>query len=329
MSGAPRILVTDYTWADTRRERAVVREIGAELIEASATDEATLIEQSRGVDAILTCFAQVTANVIAAAGSGLRVIARYGVGVDNIDVDAASARGIPVTNVPDYCVTEVAEHVLAGIFALERGITVYDRASRAGDAHLQTELATRRISNRTLGVIGGGRIGTEVARIASAMGMRVLVHHPSGRAGAALRQLLAESDYVSLHVPLTPRTAGMVDGDFLRAMRPESFLLNAARGGIVDSVALADALEQGEIAGAALDVVDVDHPAVAERLRQHPRVILTPHTAFYSIESIETLADEAAQSVADVLAGRTPRHIVNADALSWALRNTKHTDTTQ
>jgi D-3-phosphoglycerate dehydrogenase / 2-oxoglutarate reductase len=310
MSSRPRVLVTDYTWADTGRERAILKEIGAELIEAPAVDEASLVAYARDVDAILTCFGQVTANVIASAGPRLKVIARYGVGVDNIDVVEATNRGVPVTNVPDYCVDEVAEHVIAGIFALERGITVYDRA-RAEDAHLRTDLGTRRISDRTLGIIGGGRIGSATARLATSLGMRTLVHHPTGRAGAALADLLSDSDYISLHVPLTPETSEMVDADFLAAMKPTSFLLNAARGGVVDTVALADALDQGRIAGAALDVVESEDADAISRLRSHERVILTPHTAFYSLESVRALADTAARSVVDVLTGRAPHHLVN------------------
>lgn len=308
----PRVLITDHTWPNTSVERRILAEIDADVVEVVATDEESLIEAARGADAIITCFANVSEQVIEAAGPGLRVIARYGTGVDNIDVKAAAVRGIPVTYVPVYCVDEVAEHTLAFIFALERAITTYDRASREGTAALDTTLGTRRISGRTLGLIGGGRIGQAVAQRAAALGINVLTHHPSGREGTVpLSRVLAESDYVSLHLPLTESTRHLVDREFLASMRPGSFLLNTARGPIVDTEALADALREGNVAGAGLDMLDDAASEAGRAVLRHPRVIVTPHTAFYSDESIASLADQAARSVVDVLSGRVPANIVS------------------
>ncbi|MGO3141176.1 MAG: C-terminal binding protein [Galactobacter sp.] len=308
----PRVLITDHTWPDTSVERSVLAEIGAEVVEAAATDENSLIEAARGVDAIITCFATVSERVIEAAGPGLRVIARYGTGIDNIDVGAAAARGIPVTYVPVYCVDEVAEHTLALIFALERAITNYDRAGRDGTSALDTTLGTRRISGRTLGLIGGGRIGQAVAQRATALGINVLTHHPSGKAGSVpLPRLLAESDYVSLHLPLTEGTKHLVDHEFLASMRPGSFLINTARGPIVDTAALAHALSEGTIAGAGLDMLDQAESEAGQLVLQHPRSIVTPHVAFYSDESIASLAEQASRSVVDVISGREPANIVS------------------
>ncbi|WP_291279969.1 C-terminal binding protein [Galactobacter sp.] len=308
----PKVLITDHTWPDTGVERGILAELDADVVEAPAADEESLIEAARGADAIITCFANVSERVIEAAGTGLRVIARYGTGVDNIDVGAATARGIPVTYVPVYCVDEVAEHALALIFALERGVTSYDRASRGGGSALDTGLGTRRISGRTLGLIGGGRIGRAVEQRATALGMSVLMHHPSGRDGSVpLPRLLAEADYVSLHLPLTDGTRHLVNHEFLAAMRPGSFLINTARGPIVDTAALAQALNDGPIAGAGLDMVDDAESAAGHAVLEHPRTIVTPHVAFYSDESIASLADQAARSVVDVLTGREPANTVS------------------
>ena len=307
-----RVLVTDYTWADTSIERGVLAEVGAEVVEAPTGDEAELVGLVSDCDAILTCFAQVTPAVVR-AGPRLRVIGRYGIGTDNIAVDVATERGIPVTNVPEYCSDEVAEHVLAMILSLVRGLHRYDRAIREGDWSLTTGLPTRRIAGSTLGIVGHGPIGRALERRARGVGMKVLVHTRSG--GTPLRELAARSDVVSLHVPATPQTEGLVDAAFLRAMQPTAYLINCARGAVVDQRALAAALRDGVIAGAGLDVfvperLPPDHPLLAL-----DNVVATPHTAFYSEESIADLARLAARNVADVLAGRRPGAIVNPEVL--------------
>ncbi|MGY4857322.1 C-terminal binding protein [Cryobacterium sp. AP23] len=286
-------------------------EIDAEVIEASDGSEDTLVALAPGADAIMTCFAEVTPAVIRAAGASLRVVARYGVGVDNIAVEEATSLGIPVTNVPAYCVDEVAEHVLAMIFALERNLLSYNRGVRDGDWRLRTEFGTRRISGRTIGVIGGGRIGSALRARCEALGMHVLVHHLQRSSTSDLHSFLGRCDYVSLHVPLTAETRGMVNDKFFAAMRPDGFFINTARGGVVDHGALERALYEKRIAGAGVDVFDpeilpADHPLLAQ-----PNLLATPHTAFYSVESIESLAEQAARSVVDVLSGRPPQSVVN------------------
>lgn len=310
---APKVLITDYTWQDTAVERRVLSQIGAEVIEAPNADEDNLARLAQGVSAIMTCFAHVTPAVIDAAADTLKVVARYGVGVDNIAVDTATHRGIPVTNVPAYCVDEVAEHVLAMIFALERGLPTYDRAVRDNDWRLRADLGTRRIRGRTVGIVGGGRIGSALAERCEALRMRVLMHHPrSAPTGdLSLFDLLGQSDYVSLHVPLTPATAHMVDEHFLQAMQPNAYLINTARGGVVDPSALERALTLGWIAGAGIDVFEPEVLPAGHPLLAQPRLLATPHTAFSSRESIASLAEQAAQSVVDVLTGRTPVSVVN------------------
>lgn len=309
-----RVLVTDITWPNTAIEETVLAAVGAELVLAPTGEEAELVELVRDADAILTCFAHVTPAVVA-AGERLQVIGRYGIGVDNIAVAEATARDIPVTNVPAYCLDEVAEHVLAMILSLVRGLHRYDRAVRAGDWSLTTGLPTRRVRGTTLGIVGYGRIGQTLADRAQAFGMEILVHDPRAPETVPLLELAARSDFVSLHAPATPETSGMIGAAFLAAMKPTAYLINAARGALVDQDALVDALQAGQIEGAGLDVfvperLPADHP-----LLRSDRVLATPHTAFYSSESMAELARLAAENVAAVLAGRPPASLVNSEVL--------------
>jgi D-3-phosphoglycerate dehydrogenase len=308
-----RVLVTDITWADTHVEAEILAEVGAELVHAATGEERELLALVPECEAVLTCFKQVTPAVVR-AGERLRVIARYGIGTDNIAVDVATERGIPVTNVPDYCADEVAEHVVALLFALVRGVARYDAAVRRGDWSLATGLPTQRITGSTLGIIGYGATARALERRAAGLGMRTLVHRRTG--GTPLHELLARSDFVSLHVPANGETAGLVDERFLSAMKPTAYLINCARGALVDEAALLRALEANAIAGAGLDVFAEEPLPAGHPLMNSPRVLLTPHTAFYSEQSVAELARLAAQSVADVLMGRRPASVVNANGIA-------------
>jgi D-3-phosphoglycerate dehydrogenase len=314
-----KVLVTDYTWDSTDREAAVLAEVGAGLVLAGSGDEAELVRLVGDADAILTCFAQVTPAVVS-AGEKLRVIGRYGIGVDNIAVDEATRRGIPVTNVPVYCLDEVAEHVLALIFCLERGVHHYDRAVRDGDWALAVGQPIRRIAGRTLGVIGFGKIGRTVAQRAQALGMRVIVHDSRAGAGTiaaagaepvALLALAARADFITLHVPATPETEGLIDARFLAQMRPDAYLINTARGTVVDQGALTQALAERRIAGAGLDVFVPERLPPDHDLLAQPGLLATPHVAFYSEQSVAELATLAARNVATVLAGGRAVDTVN------------------
>jgi D-3-phosphoglycerate dehydrogenase len=323
------VLVTDYTWPSTEPEAAVLARAGARLLVAETGEEEELRSLVPQADAILTCFKRVSPEVVR-AGVKLEVIGRYGIGVDNIAVDEATRLGIPVTNVPEYCVDEVAEHVLALLLALERGVCAYDAAVREGDWALARGLPMRRIAGRTLGIVGFGRIGQTLARKARGLDLRVVVHSPSLTAGQAdelgvealtLERLAEVSDYVSLHAPLTPATAGLVGREFLRRMKPSAYLVNAARGAIVDQEALVEALREGWIAGAGLDVFVPEHLPRDHPLLSFPNVITTPHVAFFSEESVLELEVKAAENVAAILTGRRPAHVVNPEVLDlprWA-----------
>ena len=323
------VLVTDTTWPSTAPEAKVLAKVGATLLLAQTGSEEELLALVPQADAILTCFKKVSAAVIA-AGPKLQVVGRYGIGVDNIAVDEATRLGIPVTNVPAYCLDEVAEHVMALILACARQVIRYNAAVHAGTWSLKTGMPLFRVRGQALGIIGFGKIGRTLAAKARAFGMRVLVYDPRAKPEAlrdqgaqpvSLEALLAQADFVSTHTPLTPATRGLINAERLRSMKPTAYLINTARGAIIDPMALLRALREGWIAGAAADVFDPepipgDHP-----LLQLPNFIVTPHVAFYSEQSIVDLETLAAENVAAILAGRRPAAVVNPEVLAlprWA-----------
>jgi D-3-phosphoglycerate dehydrogenase len=312
-----RILITDYQWPSLDIEREIFGDLPGELIVAETGAEAELVKLAPKADAILTCWQKVTPKVIDAA-KRCRIITRYGVGLDNIAVEHATNLGIPVTYSPTYCLDEVAEHAIGLLFALQRRIVRFDRAIRGGSYPGVAFAGMRRIAGRSLGLLGYGNIGRAVARRARGVGLQVLTHDPAvqgmdpelGRS-VSFEQLLAESDYLSLHIPFTPQTRGIIDAAALRRMKPGSFLINTARGGLVVLDAVLEALENGPLEGAALDVYPDEPPDLKHPLFRHERFIATPHAAFFSVESVENLQRMAAGQVKTLLSGGMPEHIVN------------------
>jgi D-3-phosphoglycerate dehydrogenase len=315
-----RALYTDFPWADASVERTILAEADCELIESPDNKEPTLAGLAPGMDVILTCWAPVKAMVIDAADR-CRHIARTGIGLDNIDVERATRRGILVTNVPDYCLQEVAEHTLALLLALARKVAVYHAATKAGQYDLVAGLPVERVAGKTLGLIGLGQIGSLVAKKAAAIGLRVVGTNrsqrtPPGVAWRSLDDLLAESDVVSLHAPLSPETRQLINRATLARMKPSAFLINTSRGGLVDHAALAEALAANRLAGVALDVQDPEPPQLATAPWNDPRVIVTPHVAFYSTEATHDLRTRVARQVVAFLRGEQPENVVNPAVLS-------------
>lgn len=314
-----RAFYTDYPWADVDVEREILAEADCELDVSPDNQEETLAEHVGDAVTILTCWAPVTARVIDAAPK-CRHIARTGIGLDNIDVSHATERGILVTNVPDYCVEEVAEHCLGLMFALARKIADCHLATKRGEYDLVAALPIDRLGGKTLGVIGLGKTGKALAGKALALGLRVVGNNrsqevPEGVEWLSLDDLLAQSDYVSIHAPLTDETQHLFNRETLARMKPTAYLVNAARGGLIDHAALAAALDAGQLAGAALDVQGVEPPELSQPPYNDPRVIVTPHTAFCSPEAILGLRRRVGRQVADFLQSRRPENVVNPQVL--------------
>jgi len=318
-----RILVTDYVWPNLDPETEVLKRIDGQLVVAPNGEEATLVELARDCDAIMTCFAKVTPNVVRAA-TRCKVIARYGIGVDNIAVDVATERGIVVTNVPEYCIDEVSDHAMALLLAAARKVALYDRHVKAGTWDINVGKPIFRIRGRTLGLAGSGKIGRAIAAKAQAFGMRVIVYDPYlsdeairaiGARKVELEDLFRDSDFLSLHAPLTDETRHMVNERTLRLMKPTAVVINTARGALVDTAALARALQEGWIAGAGIDVQPQEPPPADDPLLRCENAILTPHAAFYSEESLVELQTKTAEEVVRVLSGRMPVSVVNKAVL--------------
>ncbi len=310
-----RAFHTDYPWADLAIEERILAEANCPIIVSPDNQEETLIEHVGDADVIMTCWAKVTSRVMDAAPN-CRHIARTGIGLDNIDVEYATSKGILVTNVPDYCLQEVAEHALAMVYALARKIATSHYDTMMGRYDLVATLPIDRVAGKTIGIVGLGGTGKILAKLAQAVGMRVIGNNrskqvPDGVTWVTMDELFEQSDYVSLSAPLTEETHHMMNAEAYQKMKPTAFLINTARGGLVDHAALTDALEAGEIAGAALDVQEVEPPDLSQAPYNDPRVIVTPHTAFCSPEAISELRTRVAHQIVDFLQGRTPENKVN------------------
>ena len=323
MSSRYRVIITDYGWPSVELERQVLAEIGAELIVAETGAEDELVALAPEADGILTNWKPTTGNVIQAA-SECKVIGRTGIGVDNIDVETATALGIVVTNVPVFCVDEVSDHAMALLLACARKVALLDRGVRDGEWDRDVGPSMHRMRGQTLGIIGLGKIGEAIPPKAKAFGLDVLAYTPRltpqiaqkyGVECTNLQELIARSDFITIHAPLTPGTEGLIGEKELRKMKPTAYIINTSRGDIIDSTALHKALTEGWIAGAALDVLPQEPPADDYPLLGLDNVVITPHAAFMSEESIYDLEVKAATAVAQVLTGQMPESIVNPQVL--------------
>jgi D-3-phosphoglycerate dehydrogenase / 2-oxoglutarate reductase len=317
-----KVLVTDYPFEHLERERAILEPLGCEVVLAPGTTEAELVDAVADADAVLVTYAKVTAPVIeAAAQAGCRVISRYGIGYDNIDIAAATANGVLVTYVPDYCIDEVADHAMALLLALGRAVHPAALETRAGEWAVP-QGSVHRLRGARLALIGVGAIGRAVIERARAFGIEVVGFDPYVRdwkldaeRAETLADAVAEADFISLHAPLTDETRHIIDADSIGLMRRAPVLVNTARGPLVDMDAAADALADGRLGGVALDVTEVEPPPADHPLRSHPRAILTPHMGFYSVEAQAELQRRAAQEVANALQGVPPDRPVNPEVL--------------
>lgn len=297
--------------------------MGAELVVAPA-DEEGLVELARDAAAIMTNWRRVPEEALDAAARCV-VVARYGIGLDNIPVAHATELGIAVVNVPDFCLDEVAEHTLALLLACARRVVALARETRSGRWGLDAARGSSRLRGRTAGLVGYGRTARALAPKLTALGLEVLAWAPSLAPGPVepgvtavdgLEPLLQASDFVCLHVPSTPATHGLIGERELRSMKPTAYLVNTARGALVDEAALARAIADRVIAGAALDVLVEEPPAADHPLLGLDGVIVTPHAAFYSEQSVADVQRRAAEQVATALRGELPPYLVNPEVLA-------------
>jgi len=315
-----KVAITDYTFDTLDIERGILEPLGCKVVGRRCKTPAELIELTSDADHVITQFAPVNAEVVKAMTKA-RVIVRYGIGVDNVDLEAAREKGIPVCNVPDYCIDEVADHTLAFILASTRGIVPNDATIRKGKWGLAVALpAMKTLRDLTVGVIGFGRIGREVVRRLVAFKCCVLVRDPvvsaseiqrEGGKPAELDRLLAESDVITLHCPSVPEARGIINRQTIAKMKRGAILVNVGRGTLADSAAIVEALESGHLGGVAVDVWDPEPIPANSPLLTRDNVVVSAHIASASAKAVQKLRESAANIAACSVRGEPLPNIVN------------------
>lgn len=311
-----KIVITDCGFANIAPETAIIAEAGIELASAQCKTPDDVIRAAADADGIIVQWAPITAAVIDGL-SRCKVIVRYGIGVDNVDLAAATRKGIPVCNVPDYCIDEVADHTVAVALAQARQLIQIDARTRAGLWKIIPDKPMPSFSEMTFATAGYGRIARAVLDRAKAFGFRLAAYDPyvsvpsDSVAFLSLDELFRQADILSLHVPLSPETKHLVNANRLAQMKPTSLIVNTARGGLIDTVALSEALQNGTIAAAGLDVFECEPLEETHPLRKCPNALLTSHVAWFSESSVPKLQRLAAQEAVGALQGKPLRNQVN------------------
>jgi D-3-phosphoglycerate dehydrogenase len=318
-----KVVVSDHTFPNLDPERRILEPLGAEVVERQCQSLEELLPVARDADALLVTYVRPIGETLFKATPRLRVVVRYAIGIDTLDIAAANRYGVLMVNVPDYCLDEVSDHAIALLFALARKILISDRKARSGNWDLLFLKPLPKLQGKTVGFLGFGRIGQRVARKLGSMDLRFIFYDPYVQQEQAetarkvtLEELLRQSDFLSIHAPETEETKHLLNRETVALMKPTAFLINTGRGGLVDTDALVESLRAGRLAGAALDVIEnteclpPDHP-----LCFMENVILTPHSAWYSDESEVEVQILAAEEVARVLRGETPKSLLNPEVL--------------
>jgi D-3-phosphoglycerate dehydrogenase len=315
----PTVLIGYPDFGDASVEEKILRRINAEVAYLGTVSSSEAREVITRADAIMVGFQQVTGEMIARM-ERCKIISRVGTGLDLIDIKTATEYGIWVTNMPDAYADEVATHAIALLLACNRGIVQLVESTRSGIWDYRIVGPVSRLKGKTLGLLGFGHIGKESAQLAKGIGMRVIAHDPYAPPhvfeehdvrSVDLKTLFQESDYLSLHVPLTEETERIIDQHALSLMKPHAYLINTGRGKLIDEDALLKAVQEGRIRGAALDVMDVEPPPTDNPLLKDERIIVTPHAAFFSEEAVHDVRVRGAEAVIDVLQGRVPKNPAN------------------
>jgi D-3-phosphoglycerate dehydrogenase len=312
------VVITDCDQGSIEEERAVFDKLEADLDWAQIAGEEEVVSQCYDADGLIIQYAPLTRGVLERLPRCM-VVSRYGVGVDTIDVEAATELGIIVANVPAYCVDEVSDHTLALFLSLARKVILLDRSIRSGTWDFRVAIPVHRLKGMTYGIVGCGRIGQGVARRVSAFGLRAIGYDPylseaGGIQLVSFETLLAESDCISIHCSLT-ESSHLFGKDQFRGMERRPLVMNLSRGPVVDEGALIEALEMGWISGGALDVLENEPPDAKSPLLRRENVILTPHIGFYSEESKSELKRRTAENVVRVLTGKLPDSVVNGEVV--------------
>ncbi len=311
-----KVVITDCDHGSIEEEKREFGRIGAELILAQIKEEEDLIRVCKDADGLLNQYALLTRKVLEKLLK-CKVIGRYGVGIDSVDLKAATDLGIIVANVPDYCVDEVADQALSMILALIRKTAFFDQKVKSNEWDFRQGRPIHRIKGKTLGLIGSGRIGLEVAKRISAFGVRVITFDPylqktpEGIELMDFDTVLKESDFISIHCPLNESTRHLLGEKEFQKMEKKPLIINTSRGPIIDEVALTQALTKRQVSGAGLDVLEKEPPDPQNPLLKMENVIIAPHISFYSEESISELKRRTAENVSSVLLGKWPRSWVN------------------
>jgi len=316
-----KVAVTDYVFPDLEIEKQELKKINAELIESKGSDEESIIEAAKDADAILNCYAELTSKVIESLEK-CQIIARYGIGVNNVNMSTATKKGIIVTNVPDYCIEEVSDHALALILACTRKICQLNKTVKNGKWDFKEYRPMYRLEGQTLGIVSFGKIPRRLVEKMKAYKFNIIAYDPYVDEEVAAKysvklvtfeELLKESDVISVHAPLTEETKGMFGSEQFKMMKNSAYLVNTARGGLIKDDDLAQALKKGEIAGAGLDVLEDENVNCHHPLVSLENVIITPHSAFYSEQALKDLQYKAVQEVIRVLTGENPKSCVNPE----------------
>jgi D-3-phosphoglycerate dehydrogenase len=321
-STMPRTLIaiTDSPFPSLDPAKQALARLDPEYRMAASPAADDILAVAGDADAVLVTYAKLPGDLLRQF-KNCKAIGRFGLGVDNIDLPAAKALGIAVNYVPDYCLREVSDHAMALLLALARKVTLSNTLVQSGRWEVPPLVPLRRLEGQVLGLVGFGNIPRRVAPKAQAFGLKVLTHDPyvapdalaaEGVEAVSFDDLLARSDFISVHAPLLPATRGLMNAAALAKMKKGAFLINTARGPLVDEAALVAALDSGQLGGAALDVVTTEPPAKDSPLIGRDNVILTPHTAFYSVEALEELQTKCASDVARVLSGEKAVYPISA-----------------
>jgi D-3-phosphoglycerate dehydrogenase len=324
MSQKLKVVITDYDYGDVNVERPVIEGAGFELVAAQCKSEDELVEVAHDASAVITQYARVGEKTINAF-TKCRLIARYGTGVDIVDVEAATRRNILVTNIPDYCVDEVADHAMGLLLACIRKLKIYDKTLRSGVWRWQIGQPIHRMRGRTMGLLAFGKIARAIAERAKPFGVRRIAYDaylpkeafvPYGVTPVSFDELIEQTDYLMIQVPLTAETRGMIGEKELKKMRPSSVLVNTSRGPLVNNDALYRALKEGWISAAGVDDIDPEPTKLRGWTPESPlfaldNLIITPHSAYYSEESIQECRRRASEEVVRVLSGHPPLSPVN------------------